>query len=434
MSFPSAAGRGAAGRSAAGKGAAGLLVAFLSLGWLLASPASAENLTLTLDSPVEGRRYERSTVTVEGRVNTALLTNVDRVRVTVTRLYDDFVLDHAIACESCGSESSIPFSYTTPTLSYNGPYRVQVVASGHLLVNGIPVDDASAERSFTVAVRPAAPANLRAERLADNKVKLTWGAVPAYPDLIGYMVYRAAPGATLKPLRSVTGGSTSYVDDQTVGGGNFQYKVAAVRSGAVPGDSSQWLLAESNLATIDVPPPANPTTTGISLPPGSNPPETSGAGNDPGATSLDLGRFFNSAAADIRLPPPSLPSTSSIQLPDTGFSQNLPFGSAGGLPPPTQSARPAATAPGQPTAPVADQDDGEANRRALLVPVAAGSVMCVAALHLRWLSRRLAVPPLGADGAGFADLEPAEPELDGEDLEAVREPVAAGTGPGPRPG
>lgn len=414
-------------RNRAVRAAGALLTAGLSLGWLLATPALAENLTLTLDSPTEGRRYEASTVTVEGRVDTALLTNVDRVQVIITKLVDGEVVQNEAACAPCGSDSSIPFSFTS-SLGSNGPYAVRVVASGHLLLNGIPVNEASAERSFTVVVRPAAPTNLRAERLADNKVRLTWDAVPAYPDLLGYAVFRAPPGGALQPVNGVPPGTTSYIDAQpAAAGGNFEYKVASVRQGAVPGDDSEYLLAYSNLATVNVPPPPVPTTNGVSLPSGSNAPATPATGSDPGPASLDLGQFFNSAGpSGISLPAPSLPSSSSIQLPDTGFDPNLPFGSgAGGLP---TERRPATSAPRQPTSAV-DAEDENSNRRALLVPVAAGSVLCVAALHLRWLSRRLAVSPLGPDGG--ADLEPAEPGLEADDLEPHRQPVGAGAGAGP---
>ena len=412
------------------RAAAAALAGGLALSWLLASPASAENLTVTIDSPTEGRRYEQSTLTVSGHVETGLLTSVDRVRVVVVRDYDGFVLADDLACERCGQQANVPFSYETPALEYNGPYSVEVVASGHVLLNGIPVSDASARRSFTVAVRPAAPTSLKAERLPDGKVKLTWGAVPGYPDLIGYLVYRAAPGAELKPIKAVPPGTTSYVDEQTVGGGNFQYRVASVRSGAVPGESSEWLLADSNLATVTVPAPSVPPTTGIG-PPGPNGPGSPG----PGGNSVDLSQFFNSAAGDIRLPAPAMP-TPTLTLPDNGFDPNLPFGDVAGLKPPTQSARPGGT-PGSRTDLAEPGEDEDANRRALFVPVAAGCVLCVAALHLRWLSRRLAMP---AGLAGAADLEPAEPgldaDLDGEPIggasqDPLRQPVAAGAGPAP---
>jgi hypothetical protein len=406
------------------RGAAGLAIAVLSLGWLLAPPASAENLSIVIDSPADGRRFERSTVTVAGRVDTALLTSVDHIRVIVSGF--GRVVDDEDVCP-CEQGSSVPFSHTT-TLGINGPYSVRVVASGYLLASGIPVEDAVAERSFTVAVRPAAPSNLRAERLADNKVQLMWGAVPAYPDLIGYLVYRGAPGAQLKPVSTgLSPAVTSYIDDQPAAtGGTFHYKVAAIRSGAIPGDTSEWLTAESNLATVNVPPPPSPSTPGLSPPPGSDAPGTTSA--SPGA-ALDLGRFFDSTSSDVRRPAPSFPS--SAQLPDTGFSTDLPFPNTTiGLTPGTRpNARPSLSVPqGRPSG--EDGDLSDSNRRALLVPVAAGSVLCVSALHLRWLSRQLAIAPLPP----AADLSPAEPALEPDaELGMSREPVGAGVASGPSP-
>jgi hypothetical protein len=79
------------------------------------------------------------------------------------------------------------------------------------------------------------------------------------------------------------------------------------------------------------------------------------------------------------------------------------------------------------------------NRRALLVPVAAGSVLCVAALHLRWLNRRLGAyaPPArggGGDAGTGSDFEPADfdevafqpPEPHPDDFDVARLPVGAG--------
>ncbi|MCA1692336.1 MAG: hypothetical protein LC733_09105 [Actinobacteria bacterium] len=72
----------------------------------------------------------------------------------------------------------------------------------------------------------------------------------------------------------------------------------------------------------------------------------------------------------------------------------------------------------------------DSNRRALLIPVAAGSVLCVTALHLRWLSRRLVVSPAGS-ALGGGDLEPAPLETDFYDDEFA--PVPDGPSGDTRP-
>ncbi|MCA1673016.1 MAG: hypothetical protein LC799_12745, partial [Actinobacteria bacterium] len=73
----------------------------------------------------------------------------------------------------------------------------------------------------------------------------------------------------------------------------------------------------------------------------------------------------------------------------------------------------------------------DSNRRALLIPVAAGSILCVAALHLRWLSRRLVVSPAGSAASAVGDLEPAPlDEFEADEFAPDPEPVGAGVGGG----
>jgi hypothetical protein len=433
---------GGTSRRRPGRLAAGAIGAALLVAWPFAPSASAENLTLQIDSPGDGETLRDSGATVSGRVGTGLLTSVDRIKVTVTRQSTGQVIADEVVCAPCGQGAAVPFSYDTPALEYNGPYRVRVVASGFFLATGIRVDDAVAERAFSVAAYPAPPTGLRAERSEDRKVTLSWNAVRGYPDLApAYAIYRAVGSGELKLLGASS--TTSYVDDQTaLVGGTFRYQVSAVRHGP-SGNSSQahdWLEARSNEVTVDVPAP----------PPGSSPapgdPQGGGAGNIqlPTAGGNSQGGLGGADLTSVLSGASRLPSSGQTSPPttvDNGFSANLPFPSVPASGQPTGGRSSAAGAPD-------DREPGpsgltDSNRRALLVPVAAGSVLCVAALHLRWLSRQLAPPVLDAIEAGVLDLEHDVPLLDPDtaadaaaDVPGDRDvgapdrlPVGAGRGP-----
>jgi hypothetical protein len=350
-------------------------------------------------------------------VGTALLTSVDGI--TVRLFTGGSQIHQATACAPCGSDSTVPFSYTTPVLAYNGYYQVRVTATGFLIANDIPVEPASDERGFAISVPPEAPTNVRASH-ADGRVTVTWRAVPAYPDLVGYVVYRKTGAGAFSPVSAgLPPGTTSFVDAQLPpGGGNLQYQVVAIRAGA-DGGASNWLTAASEAVVTNVPappttpPPAGGETTTTVQPGGGL--QSDGAVNSLGS----LGNLFPSAAG-VQFPTAS-PTPG---LPDTGFTQTLPFGASPELGNRLEGRQPGRSASSSGSGSLDDGDFSDSNRRALLVPVAAGSVLCVSALHLRWLNRRLAIPVGGGGGGGTGpDLEP-EVDPDGSastsDLVSVR--------------
>jgi hypothetical protein len=385
-----------------------LLGIALALAWPpFAAPASADNLAIVIDGPSDGHVVEDgSTVTVSGRVATGLLTSVDGI--TVQLFTGGSLIHQESACAPCGSDSTVSFSHTLPELDYNGRYQVRVTATGFLITSGIPVDPDSAEVGFAVAVPPEAPTNVTASH-ADGKVTVTWRAVPAYPDLVGYVVYRRSGASAFAPASAgLAPGTTSFVDAQLPpGGGNLQYRVVAIRGGADEG-ASNWLTAESAAVPVSVPAP--PTT----VPPGpggttSTLPPGGGLQSDGAVNSLgSLGSLFPSATG-VQFPT----ATSTPGLPDTGFTETLPFGVSPELGNKVEGRQAGRSASSSGSGSLDDGDLSDSNRRALLVPVAAGSVLCVSALHLRWLNRRLAVSAAGLAGGGAGpDLEP-DPDPDG---------------------
>lgn len=398
---------------------------------LAAPPASAQSsLSVELTSPGDG-----ATITdtlrpeVAGNVHAGIGVNVDTVRVVITYRDGGIVDDTTICCEEPHS-GTVPFSTATPVLARNGAYSLRVGASGHFLLGGLAVSPRSVDRSFFMAVPPAPP-NLAAPQVVDRAVKLTWTPGRADPDLMAYAVYRKVGSGAFQPLAGVPANVTTFTDDKTPpAGGPVQYRVDALRQGAVPSNNpNDWLARASAAVVANIPVP--PTTVPDTQPGETTTSTTPGGGLQPdGAVTAtsDLSSLFGSGGGSV----PSFPTPTIPAIPDPGFSELLPFpsGSAGGA---VDGRRQAIPGDDSGRAAVDTSGDDDANRRALLVPVAGGSVLCVAALHLRWLNRRIAAGAIGAAAGGpsaeVGDLEPAEPDPDA--FAPDREPVGAGS-PGGR--
>lgn len=376
------------------------------LAWpLAAGPASADSspFTVTIDSPAGQTLSDATTMTVQGRVAAGIAAFVQDITVRVVRDADGVEIAKTSVCCASPMTGTVAFGpYTTPSLGRNGGYHVTVTASGEIqLLLTSPAAPAEATAGFTVAVPPAPPGNIKAVVQSDRSVLVSWSAVPAYPDFVGYGVYRKTGSGDFAPLKAIRDRTTTSFTDTTLGSfsGPVQYQVTAVREGAVPGDQSSWLSAVGEATSATVPPP--PTTpppvgggTTTTLPPG-------GGLQPDGAATSDFSKFFSSQPAPV----PALPSAPPATLPDTGYSDTLPFGalpSTTGVPGKVGGQQAGRSSASSGSGDVQTDTLAGVNRRALLVPVAAGSVLCVAALHLRWLNRRLLVPPggPGSPGAG----------------------------------
>jgi len=422
--------------------------ALTGIALLLALPFSAPagaagGLDVAITSPGQGEKRTTPGVTVSGTVTAkALLATVTYVEVNFfnngTRFHTEVV------CSGCGNETAVPFSVDSPVLDLNGPYSVEVRATGRIILDGLGADG-SASRSFVVAVPPGPPTAVSATPQPDRSVKLSWTAPAVTRDFLGYAIYRKTgtqPFAVLAVTKQTTYTDTATAQLQ----GAVQYIVASVREGAVPGDTSTALQTSSAAVVATLPP--LPTTSTVPVPGVTTTTLPPGGGNqEGGAASVDLSDLLPSRTTPPpTFPPPPPPPT----LPDTGFSANLPFPSTslGALDPSKVEGRQpgnvgSTSGAGQLQA-TSEEDD--ANRRALLVPVAAGSVLCVTALHLRWLNRRVAASaalakaggpgPFGPDDT-IADLDPLPPEPPtgpGQPPDAGAflpdaEPVGVGAGP-----
>jgi hypothetical protein len=308
------------------------------------------------------------------------------------------------ACDPCSSDhgSSASFSWS-PSLSRNGPYQAHVSAGGSQFILGVLDGEATSEDtvSFSVEVKPADPAGVKADANADRTVTVRWSR-NTEPDMIGYRVQRKDPGASSfhdlggAVAQPSTGSTVSVVDAGTAQGGAFVYQVQAIRAGRT-GDASS--AVGSGFSSTDV---------SIPLPPGAAPapPAADGPPQNPAPTP-NLSAFLSRGG---KPPAAGLPPAASI--PDGDFQEHLPF------------AIPPAGADNKAVALQASSGNGKG--RTLLIPVAGGLLLCVIAFHVRrfngWLAadeaRPRRVPNLaqpsdqsGATAALAAPSGPAPPPL-----------------------
>jgi hypothetical protein len=371
--------------------AAALFTAWLALG--PAAPAGAAPV-ITIDQPGDGQILDTSSVTVSGKVDeSSALNHLTDVTLTIG--------DKTFKPDCTGA----PCRFSWPvTLPVNGSYDLKVVATDTLL--GATGTTATQTRGFGVAAPPGRPVLDPPRVNADRSVTLTWSR-NTEPDMVQYLVSRKAPGGSFSRLGTVpqpaSGPSVSFIDTTTSSfdGGDFAYYVQAVRKGASPSDPSS-----SSTATV----PAPPTTTTAAPPPGSpgaGPGSTAKAGPPAG---VDLHGFLSSRSQPVPLSPITVP-----EPPDPGFQGALPFGAR----PPGDDAEPGdaqAVAPAGRHSSSSSIVSSGAGRP--LVPIAAGLILLVLAMHMRRLSRAL-------KGAPGGDLP--------VDLQVPAEPAVAVAGPGPEP-
>jgi hypothetical protein len=377
------------------------------------------------------------------------LSGVTRVSLSVVSLADGSVGASRVQCDPCEYPNNpVEFSWATPALAYNGPYRLTVTAVGTeypLDING--PETTTASRVYRLAAPAQRPTGPRAEVLPDRTVRVSWNRLTAHPDLFGYELKRKAPGGSFVTVTGIdqpsSGATVSFVDPvpaQSEAAGLYEYEIRAVRQGAFP-DVASAVFSAPAAASATVPAAPVPTTatpppgegagdgtgegaqggTGSQTGTGANGGIVTGGGGTPPTNppSLDLGSFLSRGSGTFT-PPPTQPAPT---IPDGGFSESLPFASTTSRAPVEgrQPGRPAAvSATGELSRPGDDEPGlSEQNRRALLVPLAAGSVLCVAALHLRWLSRRLAEPPGGLAPATEAPLADGDDGFDEEETVAL---------------
>jgi len=284
-------------------------------------------------------------------------------------------------------DDRLDFSVPVPDSPYNGPVTVTVSASGEELF--VPHDGPPATRTYALRRPAVAPTNVRASVAEDRSIVVSWDRVTAHPDTVGYLVRTKEPGGSgfaggVAVPQPGSGGRVSYTrTDVAAEGGRYEFEVLTVRAGADPADPADAVFSA-------------PASAGATVPPGA-PPPTAGAGPAPpeAATPGQIGGFLGDAIRNA-------PAPSRVTLPDLGFDSTLPFAEgerdiSGRL----EGDAEEAAGSGRVAQVVAD--DPTENRRALLLPIAAGAVLCMIALHLRWFAKRTATA--GAEEGGWSGAE-----------------------------
>jgi len=385
----------------------GAVAVLIGLATPSATAQSEDALIVTLDAPAEGAVLDSSSVVVSGEVRlrddlnlNVLSAEIGSVKVTLVPEGGGPSIGPIEACP-CGP-TPVRFSSKPIPVPTNGRYRANVVASGKVLsdVKG------SRSRAFGVAAPPRAPQDVKVEVSPERVVAVSW-ARNTEPDLLGYTVLRKGPGAdTYVPIAlnvaqpQPDSPRVSFSDSlAALTGGEFTYQVRAVRPGATPGSRVTSEPATSEPVSLGAPAPTGPGTA----------PGSGLLGTFPPAQT-------NSTAARPR----------TVEPPDTGFSEALPFGAR-----PSEEEQ--VEEPAEPRSfGVATPESEFAARGRPLVPVAAGAVLLLLAIHVRLLTKRMeAASPSPVSGA-------REDEVTASDLDYVerspRVPVpAAAVGPEPRP-
>jgi hypothetical protein len=352
-----------------------------------ASPASAEpQRTLSIDPAGDPAGDLGASPTVNGSFKGAsIVLNVEKIsgvdlRVSPTGPTGGGVVTRN-GCEVASSggcnTSEIAFSWAVPSLPYNGPYVVE--ATGRycdplLCLN--PESASAAPIEFRLGADPSAPTDLRSEPGDERTVNVSWSR-NGEPDLLYYALFRKDPGGDFRRLgadiRQPESGRPTFTDTSVSGtnGGDFVYKVFAVRRGYT-GDATTTRISRAS---------AERTTTVAA------PPTTTTPGNDPNApTTVPAGQGVD-ISSFLSGQPGSLPTPSPIflDLPDTGFGETLPFGS---LPDEAEPGEEDAVLPTSPR----QRAIADFKRNRPLIPVAAGAILLVLAGHIRLLNVRTKEP------------------------------------------
>jgi hypothetical protein len=376
-----------------------LLVVAAAVFAVVAPPASAdkheEDLIVVFTGPGDGATLGDSSVTVTGRVEGRqglLNPTIDRITVTLVR--------NGGGTLSAVSDTKSPPEFEARfTVPRNGRYtaRVEATGKGKVPVLGVDVSDVkgSGERSFGLAAPPRAPQDVRAEVLSPGVVTVSW-IRNAEPDMLHYEVSRKAPGSDrFEPVggrvsHPASGERVAIPDNTGPAGGDFTYRVVAVRQGADEGTTVRSnASAERTVA-------ATPGAPGGPGDPGGAP---SGAGDA-------ISNFLSSQRGSSAAPP----RARTFEAPDTGFSENLPFGAR----PPGELEEGEEAAEPRDFEVVTPRTEFVSRGRPL-VPIAAGAILLLLAVHLRLLNKRVkdtASAPAVVSGPAHSDLAPLDMPMD----------------------
>ena len=285
---------------------------------------------------------------------------------------------------TCDGGTTLP---SGSDLLRNGRYTLRIVSRDTTPLQ----DDATVERPYVFANLPAAPSGVSASfDAAEQKMRVKWSAGPE-PDLAGYRVQQCRTSSTAISCTTwsdavETGSDSTSVLLEVTGAGVYRYRVVASRSAGVtdagpvessPSDAtSPVVLASSEAGGSGG--GSDSGGGGSELPRGS----TGSSGTSPGSNGSGSPGSGGSSGTTV---PGSTSHTSGSLAPrliertwvdDSGYSESLPYVKG-------QNEESGAAGP----IPGSDGNDGLAG---LLVPLAAGSVLIVFALQMRYLNQRAA--------------------------------------------
>jgi hypothetical protein len=285
-----------------------------------------------ISSPTEGQVLATMTPTILGEYTQPRVASqpgrVDEIIVQLVGLQAQPVPSGGTFRQAGGRES-VSFSWTTPRLTYNGPYEAKSQAKG---TDGFDTDgqevSAPSVRRFSLRVPPAVPSGFKAVVESDRTVLTSWSANKE-PDLIGYQVQRSAEGANKYEEVGQTA-ETSFRDTSPPPG-DWRYRVVAVRAGANDSELVASNPTNASVVTVTAPPTA-PADGGSGAGTGGadGGSGSGGGGGDGGFGGSSGGRAIATAGRvdlsgfasllDSNRRPVVRPTE-----PDTGFGETLPF-------------------------------------------------------------------------------------------------------------
>lgn len=355
----------------------------------------------SIAAPAQDARFAVPTLTVEGEFHyerdvLGRPNGETTVEISIVACGKDQVLPEGSTWTKKESGPSIQFAWQTPGLPWNGPYAARVSVLS-------PAGNRQVTRTFAIVVPPAVPGDVHAAQAGDG-VNVNW-ARSNEPDLIGYVVQRAAPSGPFERIAQVPAAKgvarPSVLDHPPAG--DWRYNVVALRKGATDGEGLASDPSGPVTASFTPPPP---TTTdggdgGVGQPPGgtpaTTPPDSATNAAIAKAGKVDLSGF--SALLDQRA---RAAQRARPEEPDTGFQETLPFqpGDQPALADGDQEAG-AGTTQGEGQRIVSDDSD----RRRAMASLAAAFLLFVMFMQVRWVRTELEESDLEATEPG--DESPA---------------------------
>ena len=313
----------------------------------------------------------------------------------------------------------------------NRPYVVRISAHGGSFSNGQAPAPHAEQREVVVSNPVSPPRDVRLNFSEPTKqATIRWAPNPE-PDIASYVVQERIGDGPWKSVGQAGGTVTTFTRTLSAPG-TYRYQVAALRAAGTGNDDtiqSAWAGPAAEPKQIVVAEPKRPATTTTTAPPGSaeggqdpappgapgdpvppSPLTASGGVNDPAApapgtpapdgSGQDLSRnaavlspiqagapgSVRSGGATVAAPRPAKPGEPAPELdesegPDTGFSTALPYRTQAGT---------EAEGDGDVGKMLVGLPDavGEDEARQLLIPLAAGLLLFVFAMHVLYASRR----------------------------------------------